>query len=482
MPVLNGCATCKGRAISCDRTKPTCTNCSRSNRKCQWHNLKLSWPGAHDRRRAVVSKTSPSSPTQGRISDARFIHTTYWDMELYQNLTASVPVRTLSLLDPSPCWNSSELKTLDSDLLEYFCCVASASLATLGQDATNIGRVLLRSSLEGKTASAAALSQALMAFSSLHRYGLQSQAVEAKIAALGSLAQGSFEPSFGAIEAIQHIGTGMLLCSFEVHQASCTSGQWTQYLEGVKTVINASSIQTLLQVSSDVTVLLDWLHYHDVLARFSLLHWEKEGVRELPFTPTDHFCPQISSLPPPILSMLDLLSQVWDTVSSSANSPETTDDVHDHKSFVKVLDWRIRSLPIPKVTEDSDDATLMMKLYQLAVLLYLNRSSEGLIVQPMRTQEQLDQAFFILPRLSSCRQQFPIYIIGCESRTDEQRAVVLDVIHRTEKLSSSRSFKHCKQLLQAFWAQDDLAEWNNISYRSKLSSTIGLAEIVPAFV
>lgn len=171
------------------------------------------------------------------------------------------------------------------------CCVASASLATFGQDTTNLGKILLRISLEGQTASATALFQALLAFSSLHRYGLQSQAVEAKIAALGRLAQGCFEPSFGAIEAIQHIGTGMLLCSFEVHQSS--SGQWTQYLEGVKTVINASSIKPLLEFSSDVAVLLDWLHYHDVLARFSLLHWKREGAPEIPFTPTDHFCPQV---------------------------------------------------------------------------------------------------------------------------------------------------------------------------------------------
>lgn len=180
--------------------------------------------------------------------------------------------------------------------------------------------------------------------------------------------------------------------------------------------------------------------------------------------------------------MLNLLSQVCDTVSSRAISPETSDSVHDYKSFVEVLDWRIRTLPIPKVTEDDDDATLVMKLYQLAMLLYLNRSSEGLIDQPIRTKQQIDQAFAILPRLTSCKQQFPIYIIGCESRTDEQRAVILDLISRTEKMGSSRFFDYCKRLLQASWAQDDLAEWNNISYCNKLSSIISLAKIVPAFV
>ena len=116
-------------------TKPNCTNYSRSNQKYQWHNLKLSWPHANDRRRAIVSKSSPPSPlspTEGRISDARFVHTTHWDIELSHNLIGSVPVRSLSWLDPSTCWNPSEMETLDSDLLEY--CMLPTSLPSLLRD------------------------------------------------------------------------------------------------------------------------------------------------------------------------------------------------------------------------------------------------------------------------------------------------------------------------------------------------------------
>jgi hypothetical protein len=173
------------------------------------------------------------------------------------------------------------------------CHVASGALATFGQDAIALGKVLVRIALEGETASAAAALQALLAFSSLHRYGLQSQAFELKIAALGKLKEGSFSPSLGAKEIIQHIAAGMLLCSFEVHQSSCTSGQWTQYVGGVKAVIAASSIKTLLEFDSDVAMLLDWVHYHDVLARFSLLHWNKEGNQELPLTSPDFFSSQV---------------------------------------------------------------------------------------------------------------------------------------------------------------------------------------------
>jgi hypothetical protein len=172
-------------------------------------------------------------------------------------------------------------------------CVASASLATFGHDATALGNILIRIALDGKTASSAALLKALLAFSSLHRYSLQSQALELKIAALGKLAEASAAPSLGTKETIQHAATGMLLCSFEVHQSSCTSGQWTGYLGGVKTVLNASSIKTLLQLDSDVAVLLDWVHYHDVLAHFSLLYWKREGAPELPLTPTALFYSQV---------------------------------------------------------------------------------------------------------------------------------------------------------------------------------------------
>jgi hypothetical protein len=135
--------------------------------------------------------------------------------------------------------------------------------------------------------------KALLAFSSLHRYGLQSQALELKIAALGRLTEISAAPRLGAKETIQHTATGMLLCSFEVHQSSCTSGQWTGYLGGVKTVINSCPSKKLLQLGSDVAVLLDWVNYHDVLARFSLLYWKRGGAPELPSTPIDLFCSQV---------------------------------------------------------------------------------------------------------------------------------------------------------------------------------------------
>ena len=186
--------------------------------------------------------------------------------------------------------------------------------------------------------------------------------------------------------------------------------------------------------------------------------------------------------------MLSLLSQICDTVSSNEIPSHTSDKLDDYKGFVRVLDWRIRSLPITPTDNDddhtpvSDEQTMIMYLYQLSLLLLLNRSSNGLIDKPVRTQQLLDKAFSIFARLSSCKQQFPIHVIGCEARTDEQRAIVLDIISRTENMSSSRSFNYCTRILQAVWAQDDLRDGTNLGYRDKLTWVISHCMIVPAFV
>lgn len=180
--------------------------------------------------------------------------------------------------------------------------------------------------------------------------------------------------------------------------------------------------------------------------------------------------------------MLDLLSQMCATVSSRAIPRRPSDDEGDYKGFLEILDWRTRSLPIPEVTDDSDDAKLVLRLYQLAMLVHLDRSSDGLIDQPIRLRRHIDSAFAILPRLNFCTQQFPIHVIGFEARTDAQRAAVLDVISRTEKVASSRSFHYCRRMLEAVWAQDDLAYGNNISYRDKLTTVIGRCKNLPSLV
>jgi hypothetical protein len=88
-------------------------------------------------------------------------------------------------------------------------------LTTFGQDPGELGNVIIRIAVGSNSPSSSALLRSLLALSSLHRYGVQSQALELKISSLKALAAAS-HADLGTKEAIQHVATGMLLCSFEV--------------------------------------------------------------------------------------------------------------------------------------------------------------------------------------------------------------------------------------------------------------------------
>lgn len=136
---------------------------------------------------------------------------------------------------------------------------------------------------------------------------------------------------------------------------------------------------------------------------------------------------------------------------------------------------------VAPTSDDYTDAPLILELYQLAMLIYLNRVSQNLLNHWTSTQKQIDKAFAMLTRIGSCDRQFPVFILGCEACSDDQRAAVLDLISRTEKNVSSRSFNYVRLLLQAIWAQDDLAE-GDLNYWDKLSYVISCCKIMPTFV
>ena len=308
----------------------------------------------------------------------------------------------------------------------------------------------------------------------------------------------------------------MLLCSFEVslletclklvvttdvaqvHQASCTSSQWTWYIAGVKKVLNASSLLAKSKGDSDLSTLMDWVYYHEILARFTLRHWQHDAQRLDTNTTSiwSEVCTHVTDdraichrdfRSSPTLATLELLSDVCDTIASKPPNTLSPDDLNNYKCFMRLLDWRIRCIHTSHTTggdvvcEAEKEARIIVELYQLAILVYLNRVSGNMLGQEKRVQEYIDRAFGIFAQLESCERQFPIFILGCEADTDKQRKVVLDLIDRTEKRTTSRSLNHVQILLQAVWAQDDLSQ-KQVDYWDKMTVVISRCTILPSLV
>jgi hypothetical protein len=196
-----------------------------------------------------------------------------------------------------------------------------------------------------------------------------------------------------------------------------------------------------------------------------------------PFPTNNH----VSHSASPTLAILELLSKFSDTIPTKPHDDMSVEEVHNYKSFLMMLDWRLRIIPVSATVIETSEMTMIMELYQLAALVYLNRVSEDLLDQSARTQQQIDRAFSIFSELRSCERQFPLFILGSEARTDDQRAIVLDLIARTEKGTSSRPIIQVKILIHAMWAQDDLAD-QELNYWDKLSSIISACSIMPSLV
>ncbi|EDU49734.1 predicted protein [Pyrenophora tritici-repentis Pt-1C-BFP] len=135
--IRTGCAMCERRGINCNNPRKDC-----STQPNQRNGLKLSWPRANDTRRSVVLKASQPTHLQGSappISDASFVHTSSWDMELYHSLSSSASVHDSSKMRVPLPWTGVKLETPERELIEY----SSASLATFGYDAMALGNILV---------------------------------------------------------------------------------------------------------------------------------------------------------------------------------------------------------------------------------------------------------------------------------------------------------------------------------------------------
>lgn len=155
-------------------------------------------------------------------------------------------------------------------------------------------------------------------------------------------------------------------------------------------------------------------------------------------------------------------------------------ELNERKQFLGILEWKIRTLNPSIMSHDNERSSLILGLYKLAMLVYLHRVTADRLKQTNSIQTHIDRAFETLMQLGSCERQLPVFVFGCEARSDAQRAIILDVMSRSENSVSARSLNHVRLLLQAIWAQDDLAEGKNL-YWNKVSYVVSCCTTIPSF-
>ena len=132
-------------------------------------------------------------------------------------------------------------------------------------------------------------------------------------------------------------------------------------------------------------------------------------------------------------------------------------------------------------SSSSDNTADVAELYRLAGLIYLYRACKSLPSTSPRVKEAIESGFAILRNLTTCDRPFPLLIIGCEARTDEDRLIVLDLIRRSRAHRKIGNLGVAKRFVEAYWAQSDLDTGDALGYVQKFDAIISASEMLPSF-
>ena len=161
----------------------------------------------------------------------------------------------------------------------------------------------------------------------------------------------------------------------------------------------------------------------------------------------------------------------------------------EYEKSLRCLENKISST-VPLAPKDISDTmshsitawVAAMDLLKLAALIYLNRASRNFSGTSLHIDAMVEKAHALFDDLEICNLAFPLLIIGCEARTDEQRMKILEHIERAMKTSTLRSLHGLPNILQQIWVQDDLAVDFELDYIKRLDAIISSYQIMPSFV
>jgi hypothetical protein len=185
----------------------------------------------------------------------------------------------------------------------------------------------------------------------------------------------------------------------------------------------------------------------------------------------------------------EILRHLYNVFVMIRNPTDSLYHSDEYENSLRCVENKITSIvPLaPKGITDimSDLSTAWvatMDLLKIAALIYLKRASRNFSGTSPQIDGMVEKAHLLLDDLRTFNLAFPLLIIGCEARTDEQRMRILEHIERTTKSSTLRSLHGLQNILQQIWVQDDLAVDYELDYLKRLDTIISSYQGMPIFV
>ncbi|KAG9254393.1 fungal-specific transcription factor domain-containing protein [Emericellopsis atlantica] len=528
------------RKLRCDRKLPHCTSCEQAQRSCPAYKQSLSWPKPNDRKRSIVGpRTRPASRLPAaQVKASRWMNVGIEDirthlyisgdqvirgessstcgrksltLSTYKQGEVSKPARSRLCFTSRLSWIPIRLDASHQTLLQYFQLIASSAISCDVMSQTLLG-ILTRLALHDDSAATRGVLYATLAISSLFRHGPTEETIKLQGAALRALEKSASMGIKGS-QVTQHVAAGMLLCSLEasrpipqIHGNYRMAGTWFLYLSGAKRLIQAGDLDKTT-VSSEFIGVTNWLYHHDVSAQFSLRHWRTKarstvagGVSSS--HPQDDVRGNTKTMTTVVqhLSMTHGLSSshsvLWllaDVFQSIVDSSRPQYHSSQYRRELESLEHELESIcngshvledkrmDLSELQSSQRREFAVMEIYRLAALIYLEKASRHFSGSSPKLEMWAGAAFAILATMGVFKYNFPLFIIACEARTDEQRIIILDCLEKTQGSQLMAGAAMLKDMIQTAWAMDDLDPTGEVNYMEKLDVVVSGWESMPSF-
>ena len=184
------------------------------------------------------------------------------------------------------------------------------------------------------------------------------------------------------------------------------------------------------------------------------------------------------------LEFLDILS-----LTCSAVLPRSDPNFlsGQHKQHLDSLELRLISIRPHNVfaattPREQKRTDLVAELFRLAGLVYLHRGGRRSRVGFQPTESVLKTAFSIIKQLEYCESVWPLFIIGCEARSDEQRLLIPETFSTALKRRDTDNIRSIRKMVEASWIQDDLCEDEETDYQLKINALMSANTVLPIFM
>lgn len=182
----------------------------------------------------------------------------------------------------------------------------------------------------------------------------------------------------------------------------------------------------------------------------------------------------------PTFAILNLLSEITDTLVDPRDPRSSDGEYQDH---LKDLERRIKEVPFKSESSESDpNAAFAVELYQMATQIYLVRASQSPWEPAANLDPLIDAAFSGPVQYCNCEHFFPLLILACEARKDEQRVGIMNLVERTQRDARIRSIQGVKDTILSIWVQQDLHKDDDVlvDYLDIMSAVISSCNSVPS--